>query len=435
MNIKYMGWVYLFFFSASALSDAPRKKPWTFLVYMAADNDLYLFADRNIEQLKRIGSNELVNILVHLDIRKPNTQKVTKRLCIQKNKVVQCGPDRCMDSGNHETLLDALLWAHQEYPSECLAIDFWNHGSGDLNPVINRSINPSQFFYFNPTTRMIELDRSIGFLDYLDMLNQSNQNQRGVCFDDSMGTYLDDAKLQKALSEFCAQRGKKIDVIMFDACLMAGVGTAWVMQPFGSYMVASEEVALGPGYDYSLVLSGLAYSTPAPRAFAEHVVACYEKIYGKITQDYTQSAIDLEKYPKLAQNVSEVGDLLIQGLRLQYNNSFRYAIRQSMLCVAFNEPSYRDLGSFYLKLLNNIKQAQFVDATEGKKLIAELEQAIHEGIALIKDVVFANATGLRVKEAMGIYTYLPSKRIHQSYPATEFAKNSRWKNFLEALLS
>lgn len=42
---------------------------------MAADNDLRGFAGRNIQQMAQVGSNDNINILVHLDIRLSATEK------------------------------------------------------------------------------------------------------------------------------------------------------------------------------------------------------------------------------------------------------------------------------------------------------------------------------------------------------------------------
>src|SRR5262245_40192827 len=46
-----------------------QKKPWTMIIYIAADNDLRNYAIRNIKQMSNIGSNQYVNIIVHIDIR------------------------------------------------------------------------------------------------------------------------------------------------------------------------------------------------------------------------------------------------------------------------------------------------------------------------------------------------------------------------------
>ena len=43
-----------------------NKKSWTFIVYIAADNDLRIFAANNIKQMAQVGSNENLNIAVCL---------------------------------------------------------------------------------------------------------------------------------------------------------------------------------------------------------------------------------------------------------------------------------------------------------------------------------------------------------------------------------
>ena len=41
------------------------RKPWTFMVYIAADNDLRAFAANNIKQMASVGSNQNINIVIH----------------------------------------------------------------------------------------------------------------------------------------------------------------------------------------------------------------------------------------------------------------------------------------------------------------------------------------------------------------------------------
>jgi len=69
------------------------KKQWTFIVYIAADNDLRAFAARNIKQMSAIGSNEHINIIIHLDIRVARDHKITRRYYIEKNKVLHVNPN------------------------------------------------------------------------------------------------------------------------------------------------------------------------------------------------------------------------------------------------------------------------------------------------------------------------------------------------------
>src|SRR5436309_1806781 len=89
-------------------NEARNKKPWTFLVFAAADNNLRDFAPRNINQMAKIGSNENVNLLVHLDIRLSGSKKATRRYVVEKNNPVQVDiPNEKipMNSGDPQTLI------------------------------------------------------------------------------------------------------------------------------------------------------------------------------------------------------------------------------------------------------------------------------------------------------------------------------------------
>ena len=52
-----------------------------------------------------------------------------------------------LDSGNPSSLTTAIKWALDEAPSDFVAIDLWNHGSGPLNP--SRSKNHNSVKYSN----------------------------------------------------------------------------------------------------------------------------------------------------------------------------------------------------------------------------------------------------------------------------------------------
>ncbi|HBY05842.1 MAG: hypothetical protein UV38_C0003G0223 [candidate division TM6 bacterium GW2011_GWE2_42_60] len=421
-------------------------KKWTFLVYMAADNDLFPFASQNLAQLKEIGSNENLTILVHLDIKVPGKSKVTKRLLVKKNQIMQIGPDMCLDSGSEETLVSAGLWAINDFPSEHLVIDFWNHGSGDLNPRLRKTINPAFLFRYDPETGMVRLDRSIAFMDFVDLLSKDEQGEpicacdpdRGICFDETYHSYLDDGKLMRGLKRICRARGgKNIDIILFDACLMAGTGTACIMSHFADYMVASEEVVLGPGYNYKLVAGLLARNDMDPESMVKKIVSDYEVVYGKVTGDYTHSAFRLSEFNALNDNIDALAQLLMTALTQQEEQSVRNAIKASRsryACTYFDEPSYIDLGHFYLNLRDRVSQMRFKSNAEEMK--QRILQALTDGLVCMSHLIMANVCGANLAGAHGLSIYFPEYRInnphHESYQYTEFAQHNRWVDFLKA---
>ena len=58
--------------------------------------------------------------------------------------------------------------------------------------------------------------------------------------------------------------GCNFDIIGFDACLMATLETAMVLEPYADYMVASEETEPGIGWYYTGWISALSKNTSIP---------------------------------------------------------------------------------------------------------------------------------------------------------------------------
>ncbi|HBL98150.1 TPA: hypothetical protein DDZ86_00735 [Candidatus Dependentiae bacterium] len=423
---------------------ALERKECTILIYMAADNDLYPFASQNLAQLKEVGSNEHLNILVHLDIKVPGQKKVTKHLLIKKNQILQIGPDMCLNSGSAETLIQAALWAINNYPANHFILDFWNHGSGDLNPRMDRTINPAYLFRYNEVTGLIELDRSISFTNFIDLVGNKDKEElcdpnRGICFDETFHAYLDDSKLMKALTRITSALGKHIDLIMFDACLMAGTGTACIASQFADYMTASEEVVLGPGYNYKLVVNAITSNGNNIKQMAKDIVIGYEATYGKLTSDYTHSAFDLSLFTKINNNIDLLAQLLIEALDDEKNNTLSIAIRSArsrFTCTYFEEPSYIDLFHFYNNLKDRLSSIILSTPTTTSTMQTALNKVLNEGLALMPKFIIANVRGSNLAGARGLSIYFPEQKInnphHNSYQYTEFAQHNNWLQFLKA---
>lgn len=418
------------------------KKPWTFIVYMAADNDLRNFAMRNIKQMCQIGSNERINIVVQLDIKMPGNKKVTQRFFITNE-----GPKRvnakdpnsqAMDSGKPETLISCCKWAIENYPADNYALIFWNHGSGIIDPNFNRVVCASELFRYNPNSNQLELDRSVGFLDFMNTLNIQSDTQRGVCWDDSTGNYLTNQKLEAALNTICSTLlgNKKFNLIGFDACLMSMLEVADIIKKYAHVMTASEEVELGTGLDYSQVLRPFVSQIPTPQELGAHIAATYALSYQKITSDYTHSALNLDRITLLELNVHRVSQLLISCLQNQKNGSVKRALtacRNKNACTHFDEPSYIDLHHFYRNVLNNLTLFSF-KTDEQNILINQLREALTEGCLIIEDVVIANVAGKNLSNAKGVAIYFPERGIHPSYRKTTFAQNNDWSVFLNQFM-
>lgn len=110
--------------------------------------------------------------------------------------------------GAQNTLEDYLTWATSTYPADRYMLIFWNHGGGSTS---------------------------------------------GVCFDETADyDGLTIHEINDALYNFTeANPDFHLDVIGFDACLMATYETAAHMQYYADFMVASEELEPGLGWNYA----------------------------------------------------------------------------------------------------------------------------------------------------------------------------------------
>lgn len=419
------------------------KKDWTFITYMAADNDLAPFARRNLKQQTDVGSNKYINIVTQLDTRIPGNKKITKRYYVEKDKLIitnQNDPNsQKMDSGLPATLIDCCKWAIENFPAHNYALVLWNHGTGAIGiGPRRRSINTSPLFMFNPSNNLLELDRSIPFIDFVQ--NAYGVEHKAICFDDSTGHYLSNEDLENALNIICSTflHGKKFSIICFDACLMSMIEIANIIKNYAHYMTASEEVEPGTGYDYFKVLSPFLTNSLDQKNFAKHIIDSYQATYGPITNDFTQAALDLTGIANLEANIDKVANLLIEALKIQKNNIVKEALklcRHRLYCTHFDEPSYIDLQHFYKNIQAHYKKFEFNNNEHGKRLRTELEAALSAGLILIKNIVIANTAGKNISQASGISIYFPEKRIHQSYTQSSFAQSNKWFTFIRYYLS
>lgn len=195
--------------------------PYTILVYMvgsdlesnggAASNDLI--------EMAAVGSTKNVNILVETGGAKKwslpmISNKVNQRWLVQKDNLKLIKNDLGNRSmGKQSTLQDFLIWGVKNYPAKKYAVILWDHGSGA---------------------------KGFGY----------DENNLG---DPSLSV----KEINGALKAASAAGKKKFELVGFDACLMGNIETATGLKDYASYMVASEELEPGHGWDYTSALQAL----------------------------------------------------------------------------------------------------------------------------------------------------------------------------------
>lgn len=377
---------------------APVKKHVTFLVYIAGDNNLNPFIDVDMKEMMAVGSNQYLNILAFINTKLPGQAKSTAQYYVLPGKMVQQGNLQAMDSGSANTVMKALEWAIPQYPSDIFVLILWNHGSGAFNRL---ACTP----------------------------------WRAACYDDSTGSYLTDAAMQQALAYGQKLRGgQKIDIVAFDACLMADVEVAYALSPYANYLVASQETIPGDGYGYQQMLTRPAQGNMMVRQLANYMVASYETAYHGVVNNYTLSAIDLSKMTAVTYNVKTLGQLLINAMNSPQGPQVVQAIstsRNENNCTHFEAPGHLDIIHFYSNLVVELSKIYSTNPALFKPIL----KILNDGIKIFNMAVASRVHGDVYPLAHGLSIYFPGDAIDDSYPTTKWGQHTDWVSFINQYLA
>jgi hypothetical protein len=425
-------------------------KDWNFIVYIAANNNLHRFSVANIRQMIQAGSSDNINILVQLD---GLGQKEVSRLYIEKDNPITIstqGHSTATTSGTALSLYEFIKWSITNYPAKNQAIVLWNHGSGIKDPSIwGRAMlyNRDALYSINYETGLLELNRNIirerAFKKSgLAVWTKKHFKDKGIAFNDTFETYLTNQDLTNVLDNVSRELlgGKKIDLLCMDACHMAMAEIGSQVKSSVHYMVASEEIEPGSGYDYRRILEPFQKYTMYAKDFATHVVVSYKQAYQNENADYTQSAASLEDFVLLENNISNVGQVLSQLIENKESSKTSKMIKEirmnKMHTTSFCDPDYIDLGHFYVSLSNKGTDLATYGGLSYKEheLVEKLLGLVKDGYNLLSKCVIANASGVNLLSAHGLSIYFPTHTIHKSYLKTIFDKTTNWSTFLQNYL-
>jgi hypothetical protein len=178
-------------------------------------------ATDDLLEMQEIGSDASVNVVVEtLGTAAWNTEGISNEEN-QRWLVTPGGMELLMDGlGNRpladsDTLTDFIVWTQQNFPAEKYALIFWDHGGGSVTGYGS------------------------------DELAEDGE------------TSLSLAGIEHGIAAAVAETGETFELVGFDTCLLATVEMASLLSPYADYMVASEEVEPGHGWNYTPVLKSL----------------------------------------------------------------------------------------------------------------------------------------------------------------------------------
>lgn len=247
---------------AIAAIDAQAGDAWTIMVYMAADNDLEAYSFLDLNELEAAKLPVGVNVVVAVDRVPGQDSSHGNWTDTRVGSIVGDGDTARVstvltsvgeiDMGDAASLTDFMDWAAQTQPAAHYALVLWGHGGGVY----------------------------------------------GVSFDQSSGNdALTPGELGAAIA---ASRIGALDMVGFDACVMAQVEVAQALDGLVPYVAASEDAEPGEGWNYSTWLdAAFAQGTHIDGgALAAAAVASYAAEFAG-ESDITLSALDLAALPGL----------------------------------------------------------------------------------------------------------------------------------------
>jgi hypothetical protein len=221
---------------------------------------------------------------------------LSRRLLTGDDKT-ELSPAPLSNMGDPNTLAEFLTFCNTEYPAEHQVVILWDHGGGSLFGY------GSDELFDNDSLSLPELDA--------------------------------------AFAAAPAASGK-YEIIGFDACLMATIDVAAALRDDGNYLVASEEVESGQGWDYTGALNALAADTSqSAQQFAEAICDSFYRFYLDLNrenpksilyQEATLSVVDLNRADALLDAYNAMADealLLAVERREEYLSAFARAARAS----------------------------------------------------------------------------------------------------------
>jgi hypothetical protein len=425
--------------SALAQGKPSAQAEWLILYYMNGKNNLAKFALQDFAEMSKVGSNGAISLVAQLGRPLVGNPPIydgwsgVKRYYIKQN-MTPSGKEALMhvgdakspagDMGNPATLDAFLTWAAANYPAKRKMLVIWNHGQG---------------WRFQAAKSELRFQANSRAFSQEDMVKMPDARVvgtfRSVSSDDDHRSILYNKQVQNVL-EAHAEKGMRFDIVSYDACLMSMVETAYSLRRCTDYLVGSQELEPGAGWNHTLILEKLIQQpTMSPEQLAAAMVKSYQEHYGDLDMT-TLSATKLSAIEPASRAISEAS----RAIRTNAQETFHVLqkVRDGMKAFA----DYEDVG-FAVDSETLFEELAKASANAAvKSRAAAAAQAI-------KGAVTANYASAMVKaySPRGLALYFPRTnaefkrdrdgagylRSNTQHPV-DFVKDNEWSLVLRDLL-
>jgi hypothetical protein len=439
---------------ADTARDDENVAEWTIMVFLNGDNNLEPFGLKDFEEMAQVGSTDKVNIVVQFD-RSPSfsggqgnwTQ--TLRFLVKKDMkplpadaVEDIGE---VNMGDGQVLADFVNWAKEKFPAKHYMLDIWDHGQGwrfqEATRVMVRdpdglAADSEAHLAFREKQLEKVPARFRGEADSRALPREDQVVEgtvRYISSDDTSNDHLFNREIQDSLEE--ALVDERLDLIGFDACLMAMVETAYAMRNVANVMVGSEELEPGDGWDYERFLTKLIDNpTMDAEGLGQVLVDAYKERYSGDDETVTLSAVRLSQIRRQAGAINRFANAC--QVRLGSEGAMLREAREACENYA---PGYG---------LHGIDLDCFCEQVEEKTSDGTLQSRAKAVRTEIQALVIHNYAGTERQGnfgSKGLAIYFPLTKAlfdvdpdnegylesNTNYPV-QFVQDYRWDNFLHA---
>jgi len=409
-------------FKAGHSQDAAKKgkAEWTFLLYLAADNDLESFSISNIEELAEIGSTADVHFIVLAD-RSPKGSAA-------RNPAAS-------DDDNQEAEVDAIGYTNRDLlnladwagtkllrveKDHLHEIEDWDDANMGDPATLRKFVRQAAKLY--PAKR------------YGLILSDHGGGWAGICVDETAKDALSTPELRDALKQATGEIGP-LEFLGFDACLMANLEVFHEVAPFARVLVGSEELVPGTGWNYVPVARTLTKKPNQPGLDVAEVVAdsfrdFFSKANRKAGHGVTLSVVKSEQLAAVTESIQTFSDRLVAHFG-EETGAWLQMARTRARSLEFGRNDATGKGSALFDLVHIAELLR--DETKSKS--PEVSRAAEKLIKSVGAAVVHNVCGKERRNSHGLTIYFPPtaeiyKGNVEAYARLGFTTKSHWGAFL-----
>ena len=258
-NYKFLFFLLVLFFFFSCLNEeelpVAHLAQRTVLIYIAADNNLYKQAEKDIEEMLLAEVPKNNHLIVYLD-----TPFQTELYEIKQGEIIFVKQYEPQNSASPEILELIIKETILLFPAESYGLVLWSHGTGWLPENTYKNF------------------RSFG---------KDKQAEMSII------------ELEKALP-------LKFDFIIFDACLMGGIEVLYQLRNKADVIISSPTETLATGFPYNETVPFFWGKEPYYVEIAQTYMNYYRNKLNPILQSASIAVIETKQLSSLANSLKNV---------------------------------------------------------------------------------------------------------------------------------